>query len=466
MTKDELLKRAKEVITYYTIKGWGDWLKNDYHTSGRDMLRIEDLENSENMLNFLVELVNIMEKYNIGYSGVNGMLCNFRTPANDDNAIRVGVSKLYYFFLTQEEMNKKTEEAKEYAYQKMLSNRVKFLLPDNLKCKQSEDEHYFEGKPIECEDKETGDIELHVFRAEFTADIETHVELNHIETFTDENDIKNTICKEIANTIYQSTFYQIDVKNNTDLINKIQLKELETDSTTNGIKTYSVLIKGLLFKYLECYNSESYDVTQYSLNKSIIKLCERTNIENNINITNIEITEPKWLLDEPNNDGFFESDTEVDDRDDEDDEYEELCDEADEYEELCDEDDEYEELCDYDAIGSFIADIELNIRKVESNDVDEDLINTCYEKVYDILESDGVSIDSDEDELFERIKIKELEDGMTLVTIKDVECSVRVFIEAHNLDEANDERWSAFNKIIRSLKYLKNIRDEYVSEAD
>lgn len=446
MTKEELLKRAKEVIEYYTIQGWGDWLKNDYHTSGCDMLRIEDLENNENMTNFLVELINIMEKYNINYSGVNGMLCNFRTK-DGDNDIRFGISKLWFFLLTQEEMDKNIEKAKEYAYQKMLNKRVKFLLPDNLKCKQSEDEYYGEGEGDVkgCEIEEVGEEEPLISNknhAEFTADIETCVELNHIETFTDENDIKNKICEKIANTIYQSTFYQIEVKDNTDLINKLQLKELEIDSTTTGIKAYLVSIKNVLFK-IEYYDD---DIQEYSLNDKIIRLCEITNIENDINITNIEITEPKWLLDESNNDGFFESDTEVDDRD--------------------DEDDENEELYYYDAVGSFTADIELNIGKVESNDVNEDLIDTCYEKVYDILESNGVSIDSDEDELFERIKIKELEDGTTLVTIEDVECSVQVFIEAHNLDEANDERWSAFSDIVDHLNYLKNLRDDYVSEAD
>ena len=130
------------------------------------------------------------------------------------------------------------------------------------------------------------------------------------------------------------------------------------------------------------------------------------------------------------------------------------------------EDEEGYEMCDYDACGSFITDIEVNVGKIEPNDVDEDLANTCYDKVYDILEADGVSIDSDEDELFERIKIKELEDGTTLVTIDEVECSVLVDIQASCLDEANDERWSAFSKKIRPLKYLKNIREEYVSEAD
>ena len=96
MTKEELLKRAKEVIEYYTIQGWGNWLKNDYHASGCDMLRIEDLENNENMLNFLVDLINIMKKYNINYSGVNGMLCNFKTK-DGDNDIRFGISKLWFF---------------------------------------------------------------------------------------------------------------------------------------------------------------------------------------------------------------------------------------------------------------------------------------------------------------------------------------------------------------------------------
>ena len=98
MTKKELLKRAKEVIAYYTMQGWGNWLKTNYHTSGCDMLRIEDLENNENMIKFLVDLINIMKKYNIDYSGVNGMLCNFKTKdTNNDNAIRFGISNLYYF---------------------------------------------------------------------------------------------------------------------------------------------------------------------------------------------------------------------------------------------------------------------------------------------------------------------------------------------------------------------------------
>lgn len=289
MSKEEFLKRAKEVIAYYTIQGWGDWLKNDYHTSGCDMLRIEDLENNENMLNFLVDLVNIMEKYNIDYSGVNGMLCNFKTK-DGDNDIRFGISKLYFFLLTQEEMDKNIEKAKEYAYQKMLSNRVKFLLPYNLKYKQSEDEHYFEGTSVESE---VGDceIELPKFYAKFMADIEILVELNHIETFTDENDIKKEICEKIANTIYQSTFYQINVKDNEDLINKIQLKEIKTNSTTND-KTYSVSIKGILFEI------SYYDTIEYSLNIEVIRLCERLNTMNNINITNIDIIDPKFDIEE------------------------------------------------------------------------------------------------------------------------------------------------------------------------
>ena len=458
MTKEELLKRAKEVIAYHDIKGWGNWLKSDYHASGCEMLRIEDLENNENMVNFLVDLINIMEKYDISYSGVNGMWCNFKTYINDDNAIRVGVSNLYYFFLTQEEMDKHIEEAKEYAYKKMLDKRIKFTLPDNLKVERPNPDPV----PVNCvEDEDTGEdeneVEPNEFNAEFIGNIETYVDLNHLETFTDENDIKKEICEKLANTIYQSSYYHFNVKayyhfnvkDKDSLINKIQLKEIEIDSPSDDQKnatTYIVVIEGVLFEYNENLYTDSYDVTLYSLNESINRICERININNDINITNIEITEPKWLLDEPNNDDFFESDAEVDDRG--------------------DEDDEDEELCCYDAVGSFTADIELNIGKVESNDVNEDLTDICYEKVYDIIESEGVSIDSDEDELFERIKIKELEDGTTLVTIKDVECSVQVFIEAHNLDEANDKRWNAFSDIVDPLNYLKNLRDDYVSEAD
>ena len=293
MTKEELLKRAKEVTEYYTIQGRENWLEVDYYASGCNMLRIEDLENNENMANFLVELINIMEKYNIGYSSVNGRWCNFKTKdINEDNAIRFGVSKLCYFFLTQEEMDEDLEIAKENAYQKMLNNRVKFLLPDNLKCKQSEE---IKGEAVVCGDVDEGDCEIEYdkFHAEFTADIETLVELNHIETFTDENDIKNKICEKIANIIYNSTFYQISVKeDNVDLADKIQLKEIESCFTKNdckNIKTYSVLIKDVLFE-IEYYDD---DTQEYSLNNKIIRLCEIVNDEAEINITNIENIEPK-----------------------------------------------------------------------------------------------------------------------------------------------------------------------------
>lgn len=301
MTKEELLKRAKEVIEYYTIQGWGNWLKNDYHTSGCDMLRIEDLENNENMLNFLVELINIMKKYNIDYSGVNGMLCNFNTKDTDnDNVIRFGISKLCYFLQTQEEMDKDLEKAKENAYQKMLNNRVKFLLPDNLKYKYPEDEcvKVCGYDNIDCENEEVGEEEqITKFYAEFTANIETIVKLNHIETFTDENDIKKEICEKIANTIYNSTYYQINVKDNVNLEDKIQLKEIEIDSTTNDckdIKTYSVLIKDVLFE-IGYYDDNTLDSSLY---KSIIRLCERINTEIDINITNIKIIDSKSNTDE------------------------------------------------------------------------------------------------------------------------------------------------------------------------
>ena len=134
--------------------------------------------------------------------------------------------------------------------------------------------------------------------------------------------------------------------------------------------------------------------------------------------------------------------------------------------EIYDEDEEECELYDYDASGSFTADIEINVGKIRSLDVDEDLISRCVDDVYNLLDKDGVSIDSDYDELLENTKVKELEDGTTLVTISNAECSVRVDIQASCLDEANDERWSAFDSIICSLNYLKNIREEYVSEAD
>ena len=188
-------------------------------------------------------------------------------------------------------MDKNLEKAKENAYQKMLDKRVKFLLPDNLKCKQPEDEYYGEGegdvKGGEIE--EVGDKEEPIsnkFHAEFTADIETCVELNHLETFTDENDIKNKICEKIANTIYRDTFYQINVKDNVDLIDKIQLKEIDSGA---NVRIYSVSIKDVLFE-IEYYD----DDPQYSLNKSVIRLCERINIENDINITNIKIIDSKF----------------------------------------------------------------------------------------------------------------------------------------------------------------------------
>ena len=299
MTKEELLKRAKEVIEYYTIQGWKHHFRNDYCTYDCNVIRIEDLENNENMLNFLVEFINIMKKYNIGYSGVNGMLCNFKTKdAGNDNVIRFGISNLGYFLSTQEEMDKDLEKAKENAYQKMLNNRVKFLLSDNLKYKLSEDEDkcykVSDYDNIDCENEDVGEEDLPAkFHAEFTADIETMVELNHIETFTNENDIKKEICEKIANTIYRDTFYQINVKDIVDLINKIQLKEIGIGSSIN-VRTYSVSIKNVLFEIEEYYDDEPLS----SLYELVIKRCVKLNIENDINITNIEFIDPKFNTEE------------------------------------------------------------------------------------------------------------------------------------------------------------------------
>jgi len=136
------------------------------------------------------------------------------------------------------------------------------------------------------------------------------------------------------------------------------------------------------------------------------------------------------------------------------------------YDNEYEEEEEYE-MYEYDAVGSFIADIEVNVGKIESNEdtIDDDLAQECWDRLLDTLEVDGVEIDNDDD-VFETLKFKILEDGTTLVKGKGAECSVRVDIQASCLDEANDERWSAFSKKIRPLNYLKNIREEYVSEAD
>jgi len=451
-TKEDLLKRVNELTEYFNLRGWHQHIDRSRYSCDA----IKDLEKSDDMINFLIELVNIMKKYNISASGVNGHWCNFHTiTENQDDETRFGVSNMWYLLKSQEEMDEEIEKGKKAQYERMLNNRVKFSLPEDLKLSKYPDEDEDDCKCLEPEEEtecaDEQEIESKDFNAEFTGDIETYVKVNHLETFISKDDKIKEICNKLVQVLNKYRFYngQIEIKNPEEIINKIQLELIMDNSNSVDEKneeSYAVLVKNVLFKYIESYYEDSYDVTQYSLKNSINNSCIIVNIEDNISIKNIEITEPKWLLDEPINDGFFESDNEVDDRD--------------------DEDDEYEELCDYDAIGSFTADIELNIGKVESNDVDEDLINTCYEKVYDILESDGVSIDSDEDELFERIKIKELKDGTTLVTIDEVECSVRVDIQASCLDEANDERWSAFDNIICSLDYLKNIRNEHVSEAD
>ena len=448
-TKEDLLKRVNELTEYFNLRGWHQHIDRSRYSC--DI--IKDLEKSDDMINFLIELVNIMKKYNISASGVNGHWCNFHTiTENQDDETRFGVSNMWYLLKSQEEMDEEIEKGKKAQYERMLNNRVKFSLPEDLKLSKYPYEDEDDCKCLELEEEtecaDEQEIESKDFIAEFTGDIETYVKVNHLETFISEDDKIKEICNKLVQVLnkYRLCNGQIEIKNPEEIINKIQLELIMDNSNDDGKneESYAVLVQNVSFKYTESYYEDSYDVTQYSLKNSINNSCIIVNIEDNISITNIEITEPKWILDESNDDGFFESDTEVDDKDDENGKI----------------------LCCYNAVGSFTADIELNIGKVESNDVNEDLINTCYEKVYDILECDGISIDSDEDELFERIKIKELEDGTTLITIKDVECSVSVFIKAHNLDEANDERWDAFSDIVDSINYLKNLRDNYVSEAD
>ena len=131
------------------------------------------------------------------------------------------------------------------------------------------------------------------------------------------------------------------------------------------------------------------------------------------------------------------------------------------------ESEEENELYDYDACGSFIADIEINVGKIELNEdtINDDLAQECWDRLLDALGNDDVEIDNDDD-VFETLKFKILEDGTTLVKCKGAECSVRVDIQASCLDEANDERWSAFSSKVNSIDYLHNIREDYVSEAD
>lgn len=136
--------------------------------------------------------------------------------------------------------------------------------------------------------------------------------------------------------------------------------------------------------------------------------------------------------------------------------------------EECDYEEEYEEgEYDYDACGSFIADIELNIGKICSNEdtIDDEMMQECWDKLLDTLAADNVVVEND-DEVFETLKFKILEDGMTLVKAKGVECSVIVDIQASCLDAANDKRWSEFSSKVNSIDYLHNIRNEHVSEAD
>lgn len=453
MTKEDILKRAKEVVEYYTTKGWSDLLTNNYNCTNVDILRVKDLENSENLLNFLTDLITIMKKYNIRGSGVNGMWSNFKTnDVENENALRVGVANLFYFFLTQEEMDQKLEEAREYAHQNILDHRVEFVNLNPIK-EESVDENYSDACLDDYESDEEKEIEYNNAITELTVTINTVAKVKNLDTFDNLQAKRTAIAESLIKALdkmYYISAGETKIKDKDALINNTEITLKGKDKS--GFELYDVVVKDVILVHTYDYINWTSD-TFNKINKSINNFIECLRDECDITLIGTSELKPvNYEIDLSTNEECHEV------------EVEECCDTEGYYNEY--EEEEECEMYDYDACGSFIADIEVNVGKIESNDVDEDLVNTCYNKVYNILGADDVAIDSDEDELFERIKIKELEDGTTLVTIDEVECSVRVDIQASCLDEANDERWSAFDCIVRSLDYLKNIRNEHVSEAD
>ena len=183
-TKEDLLKRVNELTEYFNLRGWHQHIDRSRYSC--DI--IKDLEKSDDMINFLIELVNIMKKYNISTSGVNGHWCNFHTiTENQDDETRFGVSNMWYLLKSQEEMDEEIEKGKKAQYERMLNNRVKFSLPEDLKLSKYPDEDEDDCKCLELEEEtecaDEQEIESKDFIAEFTGDIETYVKVNHLETW-------------------------------------------------------------------------------------------------------------------------------------------------------------------------------------------------------------------------------------------------------------------------------------------
>lgn len=466
MTKEDILKRAKEIVEYYTTKGWSKWITNNYNCMGADILRVEDLENSENLLNFLTDLITIMEKYNIRGSGVNGMWSNFRTnDVEKENALRVGVANLFYFFLTQEEMDQKLEEAREYAHQDMLDHRVEFVNLNPVKEEPSDEDYLDACFDDDYKSDEEKEINYNIAITELTVTINTIAKVKNLDTFDNLQAKRTTIAESLIKALDRMYYIgagETKIKDKDALINNIEITLKGEDKS--GFELYDVVIKDVILVHTYDYKTWTPD-TFNKINKSINDFIEY--VRDNCDIILICTSELKPinykyeidLNDSESRKEELYADSVEDNIDNDEEGYETEV-------EDWGEEDNTDDMCYYDTSGAFTADVELNVGKIETNDSDEDLIQKCIDLVIGKIESDDLYVETDVEEMDENATIEVLEDGTTLVKINNVEFSVGINIMAYNLDNANDDRWDEFYGKINSLEYLQNIRDEYVSEAD
>ena len=76
MTREELLRRADKIQEYFDIRGWGYAPKMDGEYN-RDAISRENLEKCDDMVNFTLEFIDLLEKYKVKIYTINSMITTF-----------------------------------------------------------------------------------------------------------------------------------------------------------------------------------------------------------------------------------------------------------------------------------------------------------------------------------------------------------------------------------------------------
>ena len=87
MTREELLRRADKIQEYFDVRGWGYAPKMD-GSCNRDAISRENLEKCDDMVNFTLEFIDLLEKYKVKIHTINSMITTFGFIAEGEDKER------------------------------------------------------------------------------------------------------------------------------------------------------------------------------------------------------------------------------------------------------------------------------------------------------------------------------------------------------------------------------------------